>query len=124
MSDFLDLLLRPDLPDLKEQLPTKQVEVTRLSQLRGEPVVFTLKALPYGRVQELQKLSDNLRTVQILLAGCEDLHSPRIASHFGVPTPAEALPRFLLPGEIEDLSIEVERLCGYRRRTITEVKND
>lgn len=29
----------------------------------------------------------------------------------------------LLPGEIADLSAAVERLSGYRRMTITEVKN-
>lgn len=29
----------------------------------------------------------------------------------------------LLPGEIADLSIAVERLCGYRKTTISEVKN-
>ena len=29
----------------------------------------------------------------------------------------------LLPGEIADLSIAVERLCGYRKTTINEVKN-
>ena len=29
----------------------------------------------------------------------------------------------LLPGEIEDLSRAVEKLCGYRRTTIEEIKN-
>ena len=29
----------------------------------------------------------------------------------------------LLPGEIEDLARAIERLCGYRRLTIEEVKN-
>ena len=29
----------------------------------------------------------------------------------------------LLPGEFEDLSRAVERLCGFRRITIDEVKN-
>ncbi|WP_418271818.1 phage tail assembly chaperone [Intestinimonas sp.] len=29
----------------------------------------------------------------------------------------------LLPGEIEDLSRAVEKLCGYRANTIEEIKN-
>lgn len=33
------------------------------------------------------------------------------------------LKQLLLPGEITDLSQEVEKLSGYRRRTIEEVKN-
>ncbi len=31
--------------------------------------------------------------------------------------------RVLLPGEIEDLSRAVEKLCGYRAQTIEEIKN-
>ena len=29
----------------------------------------------------------------------------------------------LLPGEVEDLSRAVEKLCGYRANTIEEIKN-
>lgn len=36
---------------------------------------------------------------------------------------AEMLKQLLLPGEITDLSQEIEKLSGYRRRTIEEVKN-
>ena len=38
-------------------------------------------------------------------------------------TPAETLKAMLLPGEIADLAIVVEKLSGYRRTTIEEVKN-
>ena len=42
---------------------------------------------------------------------------------YGGATPAETVKAMLLPGEIEDLSRAVERLCGFRRITIDEVKN-
>ena len=42
---------------------------------------------------------------------------------FGGATPADTVKRMLLPGEIADLSAAVERLSGYRRMTISEVKN-
>ena len=42
---------------------------------------------------------------------------------YKAPTPAEAVKSLLLPGEIEDLSREIERLCGFRAWTIKEVKN-
>lgn len=122
MSNLLDLLLRPELPDVVKDLPEKRVEVNRLSKLAGEKVVFTLRGLPYGRVQELQRM-DQEAEVHILLAGCEALRDPGLTAKYGVPTPAEAVKRLLLPGEIADLSREVERLCGYRMRTISEVKN-
>lgn len=122
MSELLELLLRPEAPDVMKQLPEKQVEVKRLTRLLGEPAVFTLKGLPYGRVEELQRLQEGAE-VQILLAGCETLRDPALTAKYGVPTPSEAVKRLLLPGEIADLSREVEKLCGYRERTIREVKN-
>ena len=122
MSNLLDLLLRPELPEVVKDLPEKQVEVDRLSRLAGEKAVFTLRGLPYGRVQDLQRM-DQDSEVHILLAGCEALRDPKLQARYGVPTPAEAVKRLLLAGEIADLSGAVERLSGYRRTTITEVKN-
>lgn len=52
-----------------------------------------------------------------------DLKDPMLKERFGGATPAETVKAMLLPGEIEDLSRAVERLCGYRRATIEEVKN-
>lgn len=36
---------------------------------------------------------------------------------------SDLLALLLRPGEIADLSRAVERLCGYRRLTIEEIKN-
>ena len=47
----------------------------------------------------------------------------RVLEKFGGATPADVVKRMLLAGEIADLSAVVERLSGYRRATITEVKN-
>lgn len=123
-QSILDLLLSPELPNLAEERPVKQYEVTRLSKLAGAPVVFTLRGLPYGRVQELSRLTED-SALQILLAGCTepDLKSAALRERFGGITPAETVKHMLLPGEIEDLSRAVERLCGYRMNTIEEVKN-
>lgn len=96
----------------------------RLSELAGRPVVFKLQALPYRRVHELQRFSEG-SDIHILLAGCvsPDLKSVQLKQKFGGEAPAETLKALLLPGEIADLSGAVERLSGYRRMTITEVKN-
>ena len=125
MSKVLDLLLKPEVPNVQRELPTARYKVKRLSELTGSDVVFTLKALPYGRVQELQESSTEDLNVHILLAGVTepDLKAPALAEKFGGATPAETVKAMLLPGEIEDLSRAVEKLCGYRRTTIDEVKN-
>ena len=124
-KDLLALLLRPELPNVLEELPTARYKVKRLSELVGEDVVFTLRALPYGKVQKLRESMAEDTNVQILLAGCVEpsWKSVELRERFGGATPAETVKAALLPGEIEDLSRAVERLCGYRRATIEEVKN-
>lgn len=124
-TDLLALLLRPELPNVLKELPTAKYKVNRLSQLSGQDVVFTLRGLPYGKVQKLRDSESGDTQVQILLAGCvePDLKAPELRERYGGATPAETVKALLLPGEIDDLSRAVERLCGYRRMTIEEVKN-
>ncbi len=62
--------------------------------------------------------------MQILLAGCDELRESQLKDRFGAATPAQAVQRLLLPGEVADLSREVEKLCGFRMNTLREVKND
>ena len=140
MSDLLERLLDADAPNVLEQLPTKKFEVKRLTKIFEENVdrdhlegerpmeraVFTLRALPYGRVQDIRRMPESEQEIQILPAGCvdPDLRSARLMARFDAATPVDAVRSLLLPGEIADLTLEIERLSGYRRRTIDEVKND
>ena len=123
-ASVLDLLLGTDVVDVSKSLPTARYEVPRLSKAAGAPVVFVLQALPYGRTQDMKRLTQDSE-LQILLAGCvePDLKAAALQAKFGGVTPAETLKALLLPGEIADLSAAVERLSGYRRITIEEVKN-
>lgn len=123
--DLVSLLLRPELPNVQKELPTARYRVKRLSQLLDTDVIFTLKGLPYGKVQKLRESMSDDVSVQILLQGCVEpnLKDPALKERYGGATPAETVKAMLLPGEIEDLSREVERLCGYRKLTIEEVKN-
>jgi len=124
-NDLLALLLRPELPNVLKELPTAKYKLPRLSGLVGEDVVFTLRGLPYGKVQKLRDSGGGDEEVQILLAGCvePDLKATALRDRYGGATPAETVKAMLLPGEIADLSRAVERLCGYRMLTIEEVKN-
>lgn len=120
----LDLLLGKGILAVNKNLPTARYEVSRLSEDAGAPVIFTLQALPYGRVQEIKRLTEE-SDIQILLAGCidPDLKAPALKEKFKGVTPAETVRNMLLAGEITDLSAAVEQLTGYRRNTIREVKN-
>lgn len=123
-ASVLELLLGKEIVDVSKSLPTARYEIPRLSKAAGAPVVFVLQALPYGRTQDMKRLTQDSE-VQILLAGCvdPDLKAAALQAKFGGVTPAETLKAMLLPGEIADLSAAVERLSGYRRITIEEVKN-
>ena len=122
MSKFLDQMLRPEAADVQKNLPTAKYEIKRLSRALGEPVAVELRALPYGKAEELRGIEQD-QEVMILLAGCEALKDERLAARFGGASPAETVKAMLLPGEIADLSRAVERLSGYRQNTIREIKN-
>lgn len=126
MSKILDMLLRPDCPNAMKDLPTKQYEVKRLSELCGEPAVLTLRGLSYNTVQTIRDMPDNERNLQIILAGCVDpnFRDPCLSgAGTGCPTPVDAIKRSFNSGEIDDIAAAVERLSGYRTQTIAEVKN-
>ena len=125
MTDLLALLLRPELPNVQKELPTAEYRVKRLSEALGTDVVFKLRALPYGKVKSIRDSVAGDPGLDILLAGCvePDLKAKELKEKYGGATPAETVKAMLLPGEIEDLSRAVERLCGFRRITSDEVKN-
>lgn len=120
----LDLLLGGSIPNVEKDLPTATYKIDRLSAIAGHDVVFKLKALPYGKVHDIERFTQDV-DVNILLAGCVEpsLKDERLQEKFGGATPADVVKKMLLAGEITDLSQAIERLSGYRRMTITEVKN-
>ena len=98
--DLLAMLLRPELPNVKEELPEARYRVKRLSELLGQEVVFRLRALPYGKVQSLRESRAEDLNVQILLAGCAEPNwkAPELRERYGGATPAETVKAVLLPG--------------------------
>ena len=122
----LDLLLRPELPDVRRVLPEKQVEVKRLTELAGEPVVFTLRAMTYNETRQLYDKPREDQALSAVLYGCKDpdFRDKRLLdSEKGSVTPLDAIKARLFAGEIDELHIEIQKLSGYLRRTLAEVKN-
>ena len=100
MSDLLDLLLRPEIPNVQKNLPTAEYEVKRRSELLGQDVIFKVKGLPYGKVEEIRNSISQDAQVHILLSGLlePDPKNKELAVKFGGETPAETLKAMLLPG--------------------------
>ena len=125
-ASVLDLLLRPELPDVRKVLPEKQVEVKRLTELAGEPVVFTLRAMTYNETRQLYDKPREDQALSAVLYGCKDpdFRDKRLLdSENGIVTPLDAIKARLFAGEIDELHIEIQKLSGYLRRTLAEVKN-
>ncbi len=123
-ADIIDLLLRPETPNVKKQRPTAEYKVKRLSELYGEPVIFSLRALSYNEIQELAGAEDF--DTQVILTGVAspDLRDARLLEHFHCPTPAELVTSVFLPGEVSELVQAIEKLSGYRRIMLEEVKKN
>lgn len=125
-ASVLDLLLRPELPDVRKVLPEKQVEVKRLTELAGEPVVFTLRALTYNETRQIQDKPREDQALSAVLYGCKDpdFRDKRLLdSEKGIVTPLDAIKARLSAGEIDEAYVEIQELSGYLRRTLAEVKN-
>ena len=125
-ASVLDLLLRADLPDVRKALPEKRMEVKRLSELAGEPVVFTLRAMTYNETRQLYDKPREDQALSAVLYGCKDpdFRDKRLLdSEKGIVTPLDAIKARLFAGEIDELHIEIQKLSGYLRRTLAEVKN-
>ena len=122
----LDLLLRPDLPDVRRELPEKQVEVKHLSRLAGEPVVFRLKALTYDQTRRVQDKPRGEQAVEMVLLGCTEPNwrAPGLLDPAkNIATPIDAIKAKLTAGEIDELAVEIQMLGGYIVRALEDVKN-
>ena len=125
-ASVLDLLLRPDLPDVRRELPEKQVEVKRLSRLAGEPVVFRLKALTYDQTRRVQDKPRGEQAVEMVLLGCVEPNwraTGLLDPAKNIVTPIDAIKSKLTAGEIDELAVEVQMLGGYIVRALEDVKN-
>ena len=122
----LDILLGADLPDMRKNLPEQKVEVPRLSQEAGKPVIFTLRALPYDKVREIQEKPRDEQALYGVLYGCVDpswKDNRLMDPGKSIVTPPDAIKAKLMSGEIDELYAKIQKLSGYLRNTLRDVKN-
>lgn len=136
--NVLDLLLGSDIGEIK--LPTKQVEITRLSEIYGKPFVVTCKALTPDKYEEVQDmavnvqhkdvdLDVNLLQIFVVIEGVVDdagkpmLKNKDLMAKFKAKTPKELLRTIFLSGEIANMYAEISTLSGFGDDAVKEVKN-
>lgn len=120
-------------------VPTRQVEITRLSKAAGEPVIFTIRALTgkemqdaqdaamkLGKRGELEEMDSQMLQMLCVLYATKDpnLKDKELLAMYGAATPEELFDgRFLLPGEISQLFSEIQDLSGFSEGAVAELKN-
>ena len=122
-DNTLELLLSMDVPEPRE----KSVKIKRLSEACGKDIVFRIRQISYNRLQEIVEQHGKNGDISVftVLTGVvsPNLKSKDLMQKYNTVTPADMLERLLLPGEIEDLDREIEKLCGYRYSTLEEIED-
>lgn len=136
--NVLDLLLGSDIGEIK--LPTKNMEIKRLSEVFGAPFVITVSALSPDRYEEVQDMAVSvngkdadieisLLQMLVVMEGVMDpngkpmFKNKDLMAKFKASTPKELVRKLLLSGEIATIYGEIASLSGFGEGSVTEVKN-
>ena len=131
--NILDLLLGSDVGEIK--LPTKEVEITRLSQVYGAPFILIIKAITPAKFEEIDvkgKDADiDITQLQLFTViegvvdatGAPMFKNKELMSKFKVSTPKDLVRAILLSGEIAKIYGEISELAGFGDNAVKEVKN-
>jgi hypothetical protein len=123
--NVIDLLLNTDGNKLK--MPTKEVEIKRLSRAAGEKVIFKLESISMDKYVDIGEMSKDPGDTQIfaIIEGVKEpnLRDKDLMNKYNSVTPKDLVKKLLLPGEIGTLYSEVSELSGFDKDMIEEVKN-
>ena len=136
--NILDLLLGSDIGEIK--LPTKKVEISRLTEVYGKPFEITCRALSPEKYEEVQDmavvvkgkdvdLDVSLLQIFVVIEGVVDdagkpmLKNKELMSKFKAQTPKELARKIFLSGEIANIYAEISTLSGFGDNAVKEVKN-
>lgn len=125
----LSLLLSSSSDKFKK--PTKEVEITRLSELVGEPFICTVQAIDMNQFKEIlretgesQNAESSMEAAQLSVKmGLIDpkLTDKELQKHFGAPNYRELMNKMFLTGEIMELSeaiMEVSKLNPEEKKKV------
>lgn len=136
--NVLDLLLGSDIGEIK--LPTKQMEIIRLSKVFGAPFVITVSALSPDRYEEVQDMAVSVKgkdadieisllQILVVMEGVMDpngkpmFKNKDLMAKFKASTPKELVRKIFLSGEIANIYGEIANLSGFGDGAVKEVKN-
>lgn len=126
---IIDQLLLMDAGKLAE-VPTKSIEIPRLSALLGEKFEVICKAIDGERYADIRKNAINISKkggvkdidiykMQVLtvLDGVVEpsLKNQDLLKHFNCVTPKDLVKKLFLGGEIDEIANTISELSGYNK---------
>ena len=127
----VELLMKMDKGKVMA-IPSKEVEVRRLSAIAGQPYKVKLQAISGERFSDIaatvsgaDDASNYKSSKHVLLAGMVD---PNLKDHdlqeaYGAASPLALMEKLFLAGEIMKLAAEVTDLSGFGGDPEADVKN-
>lgn len=125
--DIIEMLL--GCGDAVTDRPTSEVEISRLSDMIGQPFIVKIHALTAKELDDAPK--DDFKA-HVILAAVEspDLRDSRLAERLKPKgrstklTPAETVAALLLPGEVVGLYNAITDLSGFGEDCVKEIKKN
>lgn len=132
--NLAEALLAADAGKITERA-VKEVEIPRLSKLLGVPFILKLKQISARRIQEIQLRATKItkdRTIEVdngnlnMSILCEgivnrEFDQADILKKFSCATRKDLFLKLFKPGEIQDLTDEISKICGYSTKNIEEL---
>lgn len=132
--NLTEMLLSSDIKDF--ELPTKELEVKRLSEVYKQPFIVCFRAMRPDEEEEVQRdcmtitkdgvSVDSSKMKYMTAAKClinPDIKNKELQSKFQVPNHFELLKKLLLVGEVTAVYEEIQKLSGYGKDKVEEIKN-
>lgn len=122
----IDKLLSLDALETSK-LPTKKIEIKRLSEKLGEPYEITIQALSNEDYRQAQKRANNIKKKGkidfnsalfqsiIITKGIiePDLTNEKLLNHYGCYSSTELADKIFLSGEQSKIVEEIQKLGGH-----------
>lgn len=128
MSIF-DKLMETDAEKLQEK-EKKEVEITRLSALLGEPFILTCSTLTREQIKHVGETGGEDERIVAILESCRlegrKLTDKALLDKFGVVSGKEVIGKLFRSGEISSIYQTISGLSGYAAnavKTIDALKN-
>lgn len=125
----LSLLLASNTDKFKK--PTKEVEITRLTEVLGEPFLCTIQAIDMSQFKEILRQTGEERNTESNIEVAElavkmglidpKLTDKELQKHFNAPNYKELMNKMFLTGEIVQLSeaiMEISKLNPEEKKEI------